>query len=68
LRAQNLDQKILQDAASVSDLLGDLISLAVPQVFGSTQLTIGTGSDGKFNESDVMVFVKNVGWDLKVSG
>jgi hypothetical protein len=29
-RTQQLDQKILADAASVSDLLGDLVSLAVP--------------------------------------
>ena len=60
-RAQQLDQRILQDAASVSDQLGDLVSLALPQVYSSMQLTIGTGSDGEFNESDVMIFMKNVG-------
>jgi hypothetical protein len=59
--AQKLDQSILQDAASVSDLLGDLVSLALPQVFGSIQLTIGTDSNGKYNASDMMVFMKNVG-------
>jgi len=63
-RAQQLDQKILRDAASVSDLLGDLVSLAVPQVFGSTQLTIGTDAIGRFNESDVMMFMKNIGGDV----
>ena len=63
-RAQHLDQKILQEAASVSDLLGDLVSLAVPQVFGSTQLTIGTDVNGEFNESDVMMFMKNIGGDV----
>jgi len=61
IRAQQLDQRILQDAASVSDLLGDLVSLALPQVFGSIQLTIGTDLNGKYNKSDVMIFMKNVG-------
>jgi len=60
-RAQQLDERILQDAASVSDQLGDLVSLALPQVYGSMQLTIGANSDGKFNKSDVMMFMKNVG-------
>lgn len=60
-RAQALDKKILQDAASVSSPLGDLVSLAIAQVYGSTQLTIGTDTLGNFNESDVMMFMKNIG-------
>ncbi|KAF8480056.1 hypothetical protein DFH94DRAFT_692413 [Russula ochroleuca] len=60
-RAAHLDNKILQDAASVSNTLGDLVSLAIAQVYGSTQLTIGTGADGAFNNSDVMMFMKNIG-------
>ncbi|KAH9164534.1 hypothetical protein EDB89DRAFT_1892884 [Lactarius sanguifluus] len=60
-RAQKLDQKIFQAAAPVSDLLGDLVSLATAQVYGSTQLTIGTDANGKYNGSDVMMFMKNIG-------
>ena len=60
-RARELDQKILQGAAPVSDLLGDLVSLATAQVYGSTQLTIGTDANGNYNESDVMMFMKNIG-------
>ncbi|KAF8273676.1 hypothetical protein EI94DRAFT_1167505 [Lactarius quietus] len=60
-RAQQLDEKILQGAAPVSDLLGDLVSLATAQVYGSTQLTIGTDSNGNYNTSDVMMFMKNIG-------
>ncbi|KAH9021641.1 hypothetical protein EDB84DRAFT_1580790 [Lactarius hengduanensis] len=60
-RAQKLDQKILQGAAPVSNLLGDLVSLATAQVYGSTQLTIGTDASGNYNESDVMMFMKNIG-------
>ena len=60
-RAQTLDQKILQDAASISGLLRDLVSLAVPQVYGSSQLTIGIDGHGKFDTSDVMMFMKDIG-------
>jgi hypothetical protein len=63
-RAQALNQRILQDAASVSNLLGDLVSLAVPQVYGSVQITIGRDANGNFNKSDVMMFMKNVGGDI----
>jgi hypothetical protein len=60
-RAQQLDNKILQNATSVSDDLGDLVSLAIAQVYGSMQLTIGTDTHGNLNKSDVMVFMKNTG-------
>ena len=60
-RAQQLDKKILKDAASVANPLGDLVSLAIAQVYGSTQLTIGTDALGNFNKSDVMMFMKNIG-------
>ncbi|KAI9447112.1 hypothetical protein BJY52DRAFT_375069 [Lactarius psammicola] len=60
-RAQRLDLKILQDAATVSGLLGDLVSLATAQVYGSTQLTIGADASGNFDMLDVMAFMKNVG-------
>jgi hypothetical protein len=63
-RAQQLDQKILQDAASVSGLLGDLVSLAVPQVFGGSQITVGTDNSGKLDISDVMMFIKDVGGSI----
>jgi hypothetical protein len=60
-RAQQLDSKILQEAAPISGLLGDLVALATAQVYGSTQLTVGTDASGNFNDSDVMAFMKNVG-------
>ena len=45
----------------VSNVLGDLVSLAIAEVYGSTQLTIGTGAHGALNNSDVMMFLKNIG-------
>ena len=60
-RAQNLDNKTLQDAGSISYLLAPSVILAMHEVFGSTQLTIGTDEHGKLNKSDVMMFMKNTG-------
>ena len=59
-RAQKLDLEILQDAASFSGQLGDLVSFATAQVYGSTQLTIAIDAYGYFNNSDVMGFMKNM--------
>ena len=61
LRAQQLDHNILQNATSVSNMLGDLVSLSIAQVYGSTQLTVGIDASGKPNSSDVMMFMKNIG-------
>jgi hypothetical protein len=60
-RAQQLDQEVLQNATSVSNMLGDLVSLAIAQVYGSTQLTVGIDASGNPNSSDVMMFMKNIG-------
>ena len=61
LRAQQLDNKILQAAARISGQLGDLVSFVTAQVYGSIQLTIAIDAYGQFNESDVMAFMKNMG-------
>ncbi|KAH9020013.1 hypothetical protein EDB85DRAFT_1872770 [Lactarius pseudohatsudake] len=60
-RAQKQDQKILQGAAPVSNLLGDLVSLSTAQVYGSTQLTVVIDANGNYNKSDVMMFMKTIG-------
>ncbi|KAI0058455.1 hypothetical protein BV25DRAFT_1902161 [Artomyces pyxidatus] len=60
-RAGQLDTKITGDAANVSSDYADLVSLAARQAYGGTELTIAKGSDGSFNTSDVMMFMKNIG-------
>lgn len=60
-RAQQLDQKILQDAAHFSGLLGNLVSFATAQVYGSIQLTVVIDEYDQFNESDTMAFMQNMG-------
>jgi hypothetical protein len=54
-RAQALDSRILQNATSVSTYLGGLVSVAIAQVYGSMQMTVGTDAQ------DVMIFMKNIG-------
>jgi hypothetical protein len=60
-RAQIRGDKMLQDAESVTYLLGGSVIMASSEVFGSMQLTIGSDAYGNLNESDVMIFMKNIG-------
>ncbi|KAA1474523.1 hypothetical protein DENSPDRAFT_860385 [Dentipellis sp. KUC8613] len=60
-RADKLDAKILGDAGAISSDYADIVSLAARQVYGATELTIAKGSDGSWNMSDVMMFMKNIG-------
>jgi hypothetical protein len=43
----------------------DLISLTIRQVLSNTELTIAKGADGTYNESDVMLFMRDVDSSLK---
>ncbi|THH05059.1 hypothetical protein EW146_g10004 [Bondarzewia mesenterica] len=60
-RADQLDQRILSDARGISSEYADIVSLAARQVYAATELTIGRGSDGSYNQSDIMMFMKNIG-------
>ncbi|KAI0259050.1 hypothetical protein BC834DRAFT_974627, partial [Gloeopeniophorella convolvens] len=59
-RAQTLDSKIQQMLPHLSSILGPGVNRLSTSIW-STQLTIGTDSNGNFNTSDVMMFMKNVG-------
>jgi hypothetical protein len=60
-RARQLDNKILQDANNVSNNLGEIIIASIAELYGSMQLTVGTDEGGNPDESDVMMFMKNIG-------
>ena len=60
-RAQDLDDKISQDSESVALDLSRLTFIAIAELYGGMQLTIGTDAHGNLNKSDVMVFMKNIG-------
>ncbi|EMD37369.1 hypothetical protein CERSUDRAFT_114042 [Gelatoporia subvermispora B] len=66
-RAQSLDNKIIQDALKISPQYADLVSLAARQVFGAIDITVSNGSDGRWNMSDTMMFMKDIGSTRRVN-
>jgi hypothetical protein len=61
LRALQSEIMIFNDSKSITDDLSTLTSTALAEVYGSMELTIGTDEHGNLNESDVMMFMKNIG-------
>lgn len=59
-RATALDANLTAQAAQAvpGNDLANLISLAARQVIANTELTVGRGSDGSWNKSDVMMFMR----------
>ena len=53
--------KIFDGSISISNHLSALTSVAIADVYGSMQLTIGTDKYGNLNKSDAMMFMKNIG-------
>ncbi|THH15083.1 hypothetical protein EUX98_g9520 [Antrodiella citrinella] len=60
-RAVALDTQILGDSSNTSVTCSSLVSIAARQTLGATELTVANGTDGKWNTSDVMMFMKDVG-------
>jgi hypothetical protein len=60
-RADHVNNKTISDSDSVVVALGQMLFIAIAEVYGSMQLTIGTDADGNLNTSDVMMFMKNIG-------
>lgn len=56
-----MNSKTISDSSSISSSLGQMLFIAIAEVYGSMQLTIGTDAYENFNESDVMMFMKNIG-------
>ncbi|KAI0312550.1 hypothetical protein OF83DRAFT_1031803, partial [Amylostereum chailletii] len=65
-RSIKLDANLTNAAASKIPGSGysDLIALAMRQAIGFTSLTISKGSDGSWNQSDVMMFWRDLGTGL----
>ncbi|KAJ3489051.1 hypothetical protein NLI96_g2424 [Meripilus lineatus] len=66
-RATDLDNKILNDASSVSQQYADLVSFAARQTIGGTDLTITNTSGGGLNSSNVRMLMKDVGTSQRVN-
>ena len=55
------ENMIFNDSQSITNDLPLLTSVALAEVYGSMLLTIGADKHGNLNESDVMMFMKNIG-------
>lgn len=59
--AADYDNTLLNAGLKFSNNYADLLALAARQVFGTIDITIARGSDGNWNFTDVLVFMKNMG-------
>ena len=60
-RIDRVNNNTINDSDSITVDLGQMLFIAIPEVYGSMQLTIGTDEYGNHNTSDVMMFMKNIG-------
>lgn len=61
-RADALDARIIADAQKISSNYSELVALATRGCLGATEITASQGPDGAWNTSDVMIFVKYLGY------
>ncbi|KAK7675982.1 hypothetical protein QCA50_021058 [Cerrena zonata] len=66
-RADDVDSIILNAAGNISEPYKDLVFLAARQTMASTDLTIANGTDGRWNMSDIKMFMKDVGVSGRVN-
>ncbi|KAJ7073128.1 hypothetical protein C8F01DRAFT_269171 [Mycena amicta] len=66
-RALALDDKILADASAISQEYADLVSLGLRQALAGVEITVSNGSNGGYNTSDVLAFMKDLGNSQRVN-
>ncbi|KAF7314821.1 hypothetical protein MKEN_00956500 [Mycena kentingensis (nom. inval.)] len=66
-RALALDERILADANAISADYADLVSLGLRQALAGLEITVPQLSDGSYNTSDVLVFLKDTGYSQRVN-
>ncbi|KIL59835.1 hypothetical protein M378DRAFT_193746 [Amanita muscaria Koide BX008] len=66
-RARLFDAAIQRDAVAVSNDYADVVALSVRQALGALEITISKTSDGSWNSSDVIVFLKEISSDGNVN-
>ena len=59
--AEAFDAELLNAGSSISSGYADLLALTTRQVLSSIDITIARGSDGNWNFTDTLVFMKNFG-------
>ncbi|KAJ7772994.1 DUF1793-domain-containing protein [Mycena maculata] len=58
--ANTFDAKVQTDVSAISDEYAGIAASAVRQTFGATELTISKGSDGSWNTSGTLMFLKRI--------
>ncbi|KLO08558.1 hypothetical protein SCHPADRAFT_604791 [Schizopora paradoxa] len=59
--SESFDTSLLAAAQNISMAYGDLLALTVRQAMSALEITGSKNSDGSFNTSDVMIFMKDMG-------
>lgn len=59
--AAKYDSELLSAGSTISSKYADLLALSARQILGTIDITIARGSDGSWNFTDVLVFMKNIG-------
>ena len=59
-RASTFDAKVQSDASKISSDYAGIVAASLRQAFGATELTVSKNSNGGFNTSDTMMFMKGV--------
>ncbi|KAJ7481103.1 hypothetical protein B0H11DRAFT_1232531 [Mycena galericulata] len=65
--ANIFDAKVQLDASVISAEYAGIAALAVRQAFGATELTISKASDGSWNTTDILMFMKEISSDGNVN-
>ncbi|KAJ3517821.1 hypothetical protein NLJ89_g243 [Agrocybe chaxingu] len=66
-RAIELDNKVLADAAQVSSKYATVTALCLRQTFGAMDITVSKTTSGDWNESDVKIFMKDLGNSRRIN-
>ncbi|EIW82090.1 DUF1793-domain-containing protein [Coniophora puteana RWD-64-598 SS2] len=65
--ANTFDAKVKSDATAISDNYYAIVALSVRQAFGATELTTSKASDGSWNTTDILMFLKEISSDGNVN-
>ena len=60
LATSQLDGMLLSAASNISPEYASIISLVTRQVMGGGEITMTKNSDGSWDETDVMMFIKDI--------
>ncbi|KAH7914231.1 hypothetical protein BJ138DRAFT_452039 [Hygrophoropsis aurantiaca] len=67
VRAAAFDAQVYADASAISSEYAGVVSLSVRQAFGALELTMSKTSDGSWNTSDILMFLKEISSDGNVN-